>query len=76
MSTYLRIDSSDESYNDNDDPSKSPLVIVSAYSRSDFENDDNPVDSTWPSAHCMTVSSAHSPSPTITTNHAMMMMIK
>jgi hypothetical protein len=76
MSTYLRIDSSEESYNDNEDPSKSPLAIGSACSRSDSKNDDDPVDSTWPSARCMTVFSAHSPSSTVTTNHAMMMIIK
>ena len=76
MSTYLRIDSSDESYNNKRDPSKSPLKIGSACYKSDSENDENPVDSTWSSAHCTAVSSAHSPSSTVTTNHAMMMIIK
>ena len=75
MSTYLSIDSS-ELYTDNEDPSKSPLATGSACSWSDSENDDTLVDSTCPSVHCMTVSSAHSSSSTITTSHAMMMIEK
>ena len=76
MSTHLRIDSPEEPYNDNDDPSKSPLAIGSACSRSDFENDNTPVDSTSPSTHRMTISCVYSTSSTITTNHAMMMIKK
>ena len=76
MSTCLRIDSSEESYNAKKDPSESPLAIGSACSRSYSENDDTPVDSTSPSAHSMTVSSAYSPSATITTNRAMMIVNK
>ena len=76
MNTHLRIDSSEEAYNDNDDPSKPPLAIGSACSRSDFENDDTPVDSNSPPAHRMTISCVYSTSSTITTNHAMMMMIE
>ena len=75
MSTYLSTDSS-ESYTDNEDPSKSPLPIGSACSGSDSENDDTLVDSTWPSAHCMTFSCVHSPSSTNTTKHAMIMVIE
>jgi hypothetical protein len=47
-STYLRIDSSEESDNNNDDLSTSALAIGSAWSGSDSENDDDPVDSTCP----------------------------
>ena len=76
MSTYLRIDSSEESSNDNEVPSKSHLALGSACYRYDSENDDNPVHSTSPSARCMTVSSARSSSSAITINHATMIMIE
>ena len=46
MSTYLRIDSSEQSDTNNDDPSTSVPTIRSACSRSDSENDDYPVHST------------------------------
>lgn len=75
MSTCLRIDLPEESYDDNDNLSKSPLAIGSACSGSDSENEDNPVDSTSPSAHCMTVASARLSFSTVATNNTMMMMI-
>ena len=46
MSTYLRIDSSEESYIDNEDRSRSAQPTASACSGPDSENDENPVPST------------------------------
>ena len=45
MSAYLRIGSSEKTDDNNDDPSASTVMIGGTCCRSDFENEDYPVDS-------------------------------
>ena len=65
MSAYLRIGSSEESDDNNDHPLASTLVIGSTCSRSDSENEDNPIDSLGGASDLVTVSSSLSLSPTL-----------
>jgi hypothetical protein len=65
MSAYLRIGSSDESDDNNDDPFASTLVIGSTCSRSDSENEDHPIDTFGGAGDSVTVSSSLSLPPTL-----------